>query len=409
MNTSQAAVGEKVEADLANGYPEKEADEAQGLRFRNAWLLEPDGVHLNHGSTGAVPRRVHEAQVEWILRVQRNPAHYYVNQAKDELTDALEGMAEFVGAQAKNLSFVMNATFGINLAMHSLRFEPGDEILVTDHDYWVVIDSLKHYAQLSGATVKVCRIPLPVTTPEALADFISSQFTARTKLFLFPHISSQTSLIFPVKELCQRAKEKGIPVCVDGAHALGVLPLDVESLDCDFYAASCHKWLSGPLGSGFLYVHPRAQDAMRPIAVGKSIWKFKGRMTPTWQALTWMGTSDPAPFLALGDAIAFQRSAELNETRARMHRLARYARARMSALTGLPGISPDHPDWYGAMVSLRLPKGTGMDLRIRLRDDFGIHVPVFERADGLLLRISCPMYTRPSDIERLIEALEKCL
>jgi isopenicillin-N epimerase len=210
----------------------------------------------------------------------------------------------------------------------------------------------------------------------------------------------------PVEALGRAARVRGIAVCVDGPHAPAHVDVNLDRLQCDFYTASCHKWLSAPFGTGFLYVHPRWQHRVRPLIQS---W---GRLLPnqptSWdEAFIWSGTRDPSGYLAVPAAIEFLTHVGLDKFRERTHFLARAARHRLAELWRQPDIVPDSPDWYGSMAQVRLPPGDWSNLQLQLWEQYGMEVPVVHFADRWHLRISCHLYTMLSDVERLVKAVSE--
>ncbi|MEX2186613.1 MAG: aminotransferase class V-fold PLP-dependent enzyme, partial [Pirellulales bacterium] len=232
--------------------------------------------------------------------------------------------------------------------------------------------------------------------------------TPRTKLLVFSHITSPTAVILPAAELCRLARDRGVRVCIDGPHAVATLPLALDALACDYYTASCHKWLSAPLGSGFLYVHPRHHGE---IDVPVLSW---GRLQPAlptcWtDELTWQGTRDPSAYLSVSAAIDYLDAVGIEAYRERTHYLARYARRRIEELTGREAFVPDDAAWYGSMIALPLPAGDGPALQRRLREEFGIETPVVAWAGRRFIRVSGHLYTSTADIDHLVTSLDVCL
>lgn len=374
-----------------------------------------DVIYLNHGSFGPAPLQVQAVRQEWSERLQKEPFDFFVRQMEAELLAASEHLGEFLGTTADNLVFLENATIGMNLVAASTELQPGDEVLTTSHAYGAVLRIWRTVCKRTGAKLIVHDPPIAhdsPTTVEELVDSLFAAVTKRTKLLVIDHISSLTAVIFPVKEICRRARLLGLSICVDGPHALAVLPLNLEELDCDYYLGSGHKWLSAPFGSGFLYAHPRAQQALQPVVVswGGSL----SGVAPRWQDdFYWPGTRDPAANLAMPSAIDYLRRAGMRNFRRRTHGLARYARHRIAEVTGLQPEIPDSPEWYGSMISLPLPLGEGPPpkrgvadpLQKMLWEQHRIEVPVMHWRGRRFLRVSCHLYTLAEEIDRLTEAL----
>src|SRR5438477_4263646 len=218
------------------------------------WMLDEKTIFLNHGSFGSCPRPVLEYQRALRERMERQPIQFLARELEGLLDEARGELAQFLGAAAEDLVFVPNATAGVNTVLRSLRFERDDELLVTDHEYNACRNALDSVAQFWGARVTVARVPFPLRTEEEIVEAVLGAATPRTRLALLDHVTSQTGLVFPIERLVMGLAERGIDTVVDGAHAPGMLPLDLRGIGAAYYTGNCHKWLCTPKGSGFLHV-----------------------------------------------------------------------------------------------------------------------------------------------------------
>lgn len=409
-------------------------------RWRGAWSLAEGVTYLNQGSFGTSPNSVRDARQRWYAELERQPMDFYVRRLEPLLDDAAAKLGAFVGCRADDLIFVPNATVGMNIVAENVPLGAGDEVLLTDHEYGAVVRIWGRRCSAVGAKTVLARLPQPLDanspTPtrsvsegshpsltlragdmarhDALVDAIFERVTDRTRLIVVSHVTSQTAAIFPVATICRRARERNVPVCIDGPHALAMVPLNLREIDPDYYTASCHKWLSAPFGSGFLYVKARHKQGLRPAVVswGKSL---SGRPASWKDEFHWFGTYDPSSFLAVADAIAFLEHAGIDDFRRQTHALARYARCRVAEVTGGDPFVPDDPRWYGSMITIPLPRvprsdawpGQPHPLQIALWERYRIEVPIFEWQERLCLRVSCHLYNKPADIDRLVEALQQ--
>jgi len=373
-----------------------------------SWSIRPDTIYLNHGSFGPPPTPVREARLRWISELDAQPMDFFVRRLEPAWRAARDTLAEFVGAPADSLIFVENATAGMNVVADSFQLHPGDEVLLTDHEYGAVVRIWQRACERVGASVEIARLPLPFTTADETANALFEKVTHSTRLIVVSHITSPTAVILPVAEICRRARERGIAVCIDGPHAPVQIPLSVGDLGCDFYTASCHKWLSAPFGSGFLYVARQHQTQIRPPVLS---W---GRLPPlpieSWSdEFCWSGTRDSSPYLAIPDAIAFMQQVGLDFFQNGSHALAEYARKRLVELTQLEPIVPDSPDWYGSMAHIPLPPGDRAKLQDALWQRYSIEVPVVDWNGRRYIRVSCHLYNGPEQIDRLAVALRDLL
>lgn len=380
--------------------------------LRSAWTLDPGIIYLNHGSFGPPPDVVRRARERYSEELAREPMDFFIRRMEDRLDAALTQLGRFIGASSGNLAFVPNATCAMNVAIASTRLEPGDEILFTNQEYGSVVRAWGQAAGRCGAKTVVAPLPLPPPSEEAVVAALIDRVGPRTRMIVVSHVTSQTATVFPVAAICQAARRARVPVCIDGPHALAMRPLTLDALGCDFYCASGHKWLSAPFGSGFLYVAPHRKQSLSPAVVswGKSL---SGRPDRWQDEFHWFGTYDPAPYLAMQDAINFLEEYGLNRFREETHALARYARQQLLAATPAEPVTLDSPEWYGSMVTLRLPHVPVSDawpgklhpLQSALWERHRIEAPVFQRAGSVHLRVSAHLYTEPAEIDRLVAAV----
>lgn len=378
---------------------------------RSPWNLRRGVTYLNHGSFGPAPRPVLEARQGWFERLESEPMDFLVRQMEEHLQAARQRLGQFVGTAGDNLCFVDNATFGMNIVASSFPLAPADEVLATNHEYGAVLRIWRRVCQQAGATLRVQTLPESFVSDEEVVEKFLAGVTARTKLVVVSHVTSPTAVILPVQKICARARRLGMSVCIDGPHAPAAIPLELDRLDCDFYTASCHKWLSAPIGSGFLYAHRRVRSLLKPLVMswGESL---SGRPASWLDEFTWAGTRDPSAYLSVPAAIDFLETAGLAAFRERSHGLAQYARAKITRLTGLEALVPDSREWYGPMIALPLPasvgeppKGHMHPLQAALWEQHLIEVPIVNWHGRRFIRVSCHLYNDEADIDRLAAAL----
>jgi isopenicillin-N epimerase len=252
-------------------------------------------------------------------------------------------------------------------------------------------------------------LPLPLRAREQFVESLWGAVNERTKMIFLSHITSPTALIFPVEDICRRARGAGILTVIDGAHAPGQVPVDLESIGADFYIANCHKWMNSPKGAGFLYARPEVQSLLEPLVVS---WGWESEQpgdSPFIDHHEWQGTRDIAAFLSVPAAIEFMRAHDWDRIRAECHALAQDSRQRVTELTGLPPLSPDSPEWYAQMGAVLLPDCDIDALKRRLYDEFAVEIPIYTWNGQPLTRISIQGYNTQADVDTLVEALKVLL
>jgi isopenicillin-N epimerase len=392
-----------------------------GSALARHWVLDPGVVFLNHGSFGACPRVVLEAQQRVRDEIERQPVRFFVRRFNDRLDAARERLAEFLGADPACVAAIPNATTGVNAVLRSLPFGPGDELLVTDHEYNACRNALDFAAARSGAEVVVVRVPFIGATPEELERAVLDAVTSRTRLALLDHITSQTGMILPVETLVRRLDERGVDTLIDGAHAPGMLPVDLAELGSAYYTGNCHKWLCAPKGAGFLYVREDRRELIRPLTISHGSNTRRVGRSRFHDEFDWMGTDDPSAFLCVPDAIEFIGSllpGGWPEVMTRNRSLVLAGREIVRDALELDTPCPD--SMIGSLAALPLPDGAAEPSRSALYLDplqdvllerHGIEVPVipWPAPPERLLRISAQLYNSKDDFRRLAEALRSTL
>ena len=375
---------------------------------RADFLLDDDLVFLNHGSFGAVPRVVQVAYEGLQREMERNPVAWLQRAAEPMMALARQHLGAFVGAAPDDVVFFPNPTTAVNMASHSIVLQPGDEVLTTDHEYGAMYRTWTKQCREVGA--RYVRVPIPLTTEADFVERVWAAVTPRTRVLFLDHLTSATALIFPVAELCRRARAAGIISIVDGAHVPGHISLHLSSLECDIYTGALHKWLCAPKGCSFLYARKEAQSWLQPLVVS---WGWESDHPSGSQFVDhheWQGTRDLAPFLAIEAALAFREAYDWESVRAESHRLALLTRRRVNELTGLESISPDSDQWIGQMASIRLPASVDpVALKDRLFAEYRIEVPLPVWQGQPFVRVSFTAHNSHADADALLAALSAVL
>src|SRR5258705_5272567 len=336
------------------------------------WALDPAITFLNHASFGSCPRDVLDAQRRWRDRMEAQPVQFLARDLPGLLASVRRDLGGFVGADPDDLAFVANATGAVNAVVRSLRFEPGDELLTDDHEYNATINVLRHVAERDGARVVVAGIPFPVATEDEVVEAILGAVTDRTRLALISHVTSPTALVFPVERIVAGLAERGVETLVDGAHAPGMLPLDLDRLGAAWYTGNLHKWVCAPKGAAFLHARRDRQPGIRPNTIShgaNALVEAEGGAgaagggviagrTRYRAEFDWQGTLDPTPWLAVSDALRFGEGVLAGgwpDVMARNHALTLRTRAALAAALGLGAGAPAPETMLGSMVALPLP------------------------------------------------------
>jgi isopenicillin-N epimerase len=358
--------------------------------------------------------------------MEAEPVRFLGRELETRLDAARSAVAAFLRADADGLAFLPNATSAVATVLASIALRPGDEIVATDHEYNATLNAVRRAARAAGARVVIAPIPFPLHGPADAVDGVIAAVTHRTRLALVSHVTSPTAVVLPVEDIVARLAERNVDVLVDGAHAPGMLPVDVDALRAAWYAADGHKWLCGPKGSAVLVARADRRSTFHPLVTSHGANDPRTDRSRFRLEFDWLGTSDPTPHLALPSAISWMGAVlpgGWSEVQASNH--AGVVRAR-DRLADVLGVDPPVPDaMLGSMAALPLPldpadEARAEALQVALADEDRVEVPIGpwpvlaarregEPARAILLRASWQAYNETWELDRLVEALRRRL
>jgi isopenicillin-N epimerase len=343
--------------------------------------------------------------------LERQPVYFIDKELPGFLEEARHALGGYVNAGENDLVYVPNATFGVNVVARSLNLSTGDEVLATDHEYGACIRTWQFMSQKRGFKIIQQPVPLPLSSSEDTLESFWKGVTERTRVIFISHISSPTAQRLPVEAICARAREAGIMTMVDGAHAPGQIPLDLQAIGADFYTGNGHKWLCSPKGSAFLYTRPERQSLIEPLVVG---WGWGEDRVYSFGSdyldyLQWLGTNDVSAYLAVPAAIQFQDENKWPIVREQCHALLEQAIRRICSLTGMRSIYQSDADYYQMAIAPIPFQGDLDGLKKRLLGEYRIEIQLIEWDNGHFIRVSVQGYNDQEDIDALLEALGEIL
>ncbi len=373
-------------------------------------------MFLNHGSFGACPKPILKLQSEFRAAMEAEPVQFLWRRYEERLEPARQELARFIGAKSKDLVFVTNATAGVNAVLRSLKLRRGDEVLTTNLDYNACHNVLVEVVRQTGAKLVVADIPFPLNSADEITAAILQGVTRRTRLALLDHVTSNTALVFPIKQIVRELEARGVDTLVDGAHAPGMLSLNLRDLRPTYYTANLHKWVCAPKGAAFLWVREDKQTDLQPAVISHGNNRPRSGFTPFQDRFDWAGTFDPSAWFCVGAAIKFMGEVLPGgwpELRQRNRDLAVAARRMLCERLQVEPPCPE--SLLGSMATLPLPEalqrvppsGKIDREQLRLYDAFGIEVPLmrFGQPERRWLRVSAQIYNSMADYEYLGAAL----
>jgi isopenicillin-N epimerase len=388
------------------------------------WTLDPGTVFLNHGSFGGCPREVLEEQSRVRALMEREPVRYFIEILPGLIDRARQATAMFVGCDGEDVVFVPNATTGVATVLGHVadQLRPGDELLMTSHEYPACANNLRHIARRASANVTVAQLPFPVAGEDQVVEAIVQAVTPRTRIALISHVTAQTGLVLPVARIVRELEGRGVRVIVDGAHAPGMVEVDIDAIGASYYTANCHKWMCAPKGAAILHIRRDRQEGFRPLILSNMAEKpIPGRKHMLTE-FDYIGTQDVSAWLCVPAAVSFVGAlveGGWEAVRRRNHELVIGGR---NAVCRSLGVEPPAPDaMLGSMCTIILPRHDAtLDAKLRtrptkyhdaLQDELisrhRIQVPVW----GLpgrperFVRISAQLHNAPEQYEYLAAAL----
>lgn len=377
--------------------------------LKDLFLLDPKIIYLNHGSFGACPRPVIEKYQSWQRQLEFEPVQFLGVELDRNLHHSREVLGTYLNAPTNALVFIPNATHGVNIISRSLKLSKEDEVLSTDQEYGACTFAWEYACSKTGAIYIQLPIQFPVTSPEEILDQLWRGITPRTKVIYLSHITSPTALTLPIKEICQRAKNEGIMTIIDGAHAPGQIPIDLNDLEADFYVGNCHKWMMSPKGAGFIFASPHIQNILEPLIVS---WGYQSlRNTPIESVFIdlfqWTGTCDPAAALSVPAAIEFMEIHDWETVRNECHNLLSNFLKEIPDITRMKPIYPSDSALYQQMATIPISRVRDINqLKSRLYHEYNIEIPCIEWDKQHFIRVSVQGYNTSQDLAHLLSALK---
>lgn len=374
--------------------------------MKSQFLLDPSITFLNHGSFGACPKPIFEEYQRFQMELEKEPVYFIQKKQAEYLKIAKERLAKYIGCNANDFFFTPNPTFAVNTIMRSLNLKEGDEILSTNHEYGAMDRTWNFYCKKSGAKYIRQNISLPVVSKEQILEEFWNGYTSKTKIIFLNQISSATALIFPVKEICDKARELGLITIIDGAHVTGQLDLNITELNPDFYTGTLHKWMLAPKGSSFLYVKKDFQEMLDPLVVG---WGYESVVPGESQFLDYQefqGTRDISAFLCAPKVIDFLNENDWKSKAKECRNIALNNYQRFCDLLNTKPICPITDEFLVQMASVPVNTSNPAALKELLFNKYKIEIPVMPLNGNYFIRYSINAYNSQEDLDILYKALE---
>ncbi len=373
--------------------------------MKDLFLLDSDITFLNFGSFGACPKEVFEDYVQWQYLLEKEPVQFIAVEGGKYVKNSLASLAKYINCDANDLVFVPNPTHAVNLIAKNMKLAAGDEILSTNLEYGAIDRTWDYYCKAAGAKYVQQPISLPLTSKEVFIDEFWKGYSDKTKVVFISQITSTTALIFPVKEICEEAKKRGLITIVDGAHVPGHIDLDLADLQADFYTGACHKWMMTPKGCSFLYVKPEFQSMLDPLIVS---WGYQSAAPSDSQFFDYHqfnGTRDFSAYLTVPKAIDFMQMHDWKNVSKLCKDIVLASAPPLFELLNAQPLAPLTKEFFGQMCSVEIKTTEPEKLQRLLFEKYRIEIPIMRQADKCYIRFSFQAFNSVSDIEYLVKSL----
>lgn len=368
----------------------------RGLAPADDFGFEPGLTYLQTGSLGATPRPVMDRVMGWWKALELDPTLHGYGDLEHGLDEVRAKAATFLGCKTEELVLTNCTTEGMNWIAQGLTFQAGDRILTTDQEHPGGRVCWDYVARRFGVVIDEVKIPFTMHDPAAIVAAFAAQITPRTKVLSFSHVLTSTGYRMPVAALSALARDRGCLSVVDGAQAIGGIAVDLHALDCDAYAASGHKWMLAPKGTGVLYLRESLGTRIDPIALQS------GRQGYTASS----GVCSIPSVLGLGDTIAYLEKIGLASIEQHNRTLRDYAYAALRRVPKLTVVSAPPGPYTTGIVSYLLPAAVKAgELHETLRTKHKVQVKVVPGNFFNGHRISTHLFNTERDVDVLIKAL----
>lgn len=375
--------------------------------MKEQFLLNKNITYLNHGSFGACPKAIFENYQYWQRELEAEPVQFLTKKYYEQLTVSKKLLAEYISCEPDDFFFLQNPTTAVNQVVKSLGLQSGDEVLTTNHEYGAMDKTFDYYSKKLGFINRRQDISLPLVDKAQFINEFWKGYNNKTKAVFISHCTSTTALIFPVKEICERAKELGLITIVDGAHVPGHLPLCIKDLKADFYTGTLHKWLLSPKGCTFLYVNKEYQDKIEPLIIS---WGYETAVATKSKFLEeneMQGTRDVSAFLTVPAIMKFFDENNMLQKQAQCRQKILDEYPVFCGLLGAKPVCKISNEFLGQMCSIPIKPKNITELKETLYNEYKIEIPVMQRGSDIYLRISYQVYNTPDDLEILKDAVSK--
>ena len=396
---------EELEKDLAAAGE----GASRWSRLRQEFQLRPGFAHFNTGSCGAAPKAVTEAVARYSHELEGDPVRNTFGGLGSGMEDVRRLAAEFLGAEVTETALTRNTTEGMNGVATGIDWEPGDEVLTTNHEHGGGMVCWQHVRKHRGVVVKYLKMPTPLRDKDEFLDLLERHLTPRTRVCSLMDVDTITGLRYPLADVARITRPRGVLLVCDGAQSPGMLDVDVKALGVDTFASSSHKWMLAPKGSGLLYIRREVQDRVQPAFLYSGYGGYSASS----------GTRDVAGILGHGVAMEFHNLLGRDRVEARCRELSARLRGHLEGIPRVRILTPAQPELSGGILTFSVDGLSAGLLARRLLEEHDMAVKVAQGTYAYVpdddmegesynaLRVSTHICNDEAHVDRLAAAVEE--
>jgi selenocysteine lyase/cysteine desulfurase len=377
------------------------SDEKFWKEIRKQYLLKPDYINLENGYYNFIPQPLLEKFIGHVREVNYQGAYYMRNNAVENKKRVTAKLAALVGCEADQVAITRNTTESLDIVIAGKHWEKGDETIMAEQDYGSIIEMLKHVGDRYGVVNKMVSVPNHPKSDEEIVTLYENAITSKTKLILVSHMINVTGQILPIRKICDMAHAKGVEVCVDGAHAVAHFKFNIPDLNCDYYGASLHKWLSTPLGAGLLFVKKEKMPSIHPLIVGWEKDPYK------MLRISHTGTHPSHTDLTIEDSIDYYNMIGAERKESRLRFIQEYWTSKVRTVPRIIINTPVESHRACGIANVGIEGIRPGDLAKRLLDEHRVYTVAIDGANVHGCRITPNVYTTTEELDQFVVALKK--
>ena len=387
--------------DVEHLSPEEvAADEAFCAQVRTGYRLKPDYINLENGFYCFLPEQILENYLHHVREVNYQGSYYMRTVQWDNKRAVAAQLAELVGCSPEEMMITRNTTESLDTIIGGFPWKKGDEAVIADQDYFAMQEMFRQQTDVHGVVVKKISIPNHPASDEEIVDLYAKAITPRTRLIMVCHMINITGQILPIRKICDMAHSKGVEVMVDGAHAVAHIAFSMRDLDCDYYGASLHKWLSAPLGAGMLFVKKDKIAQIRPL------FADYGYQPGDIRRLNHTGTHPVATDLAIGNALEYLYTLGLDRKEARLRYIQQYWTSRVKDLPHIVLNTPTDPARACGIANVGIRNMKPGEMAETLLKKHRIWTVAIDGQGVQGCRITPNVYTTTKELDAFVQALK---